>query len=228
MISSLALINAKAVSLMECGMHQEAVRSLSAAVKQCASALFDFQSQPVSPRDVTSCSDLIVSTSIPLKGSSLAQQPDMEIFTSPFIMLLNNMREKRQINQNKSLLAGGVALCFYNMGLACHLEWLQRSRNDSRVLNQAHSFYAKAYSTLQLCQLKSTDSLLVLLMAISTNLISVNMELGQLATVNNLKDNLTSVISYADLCQFGDDWSFRQLCHATMLFRTDLVAARAA
>lgn len=139
-------------------------------------------------------------------------------------MLLHDLQE----NSSREVMAGCAAVCCYNMGLACHLEWIRRNRNDSRVLNQARTFYGKAYNVLQLCQLKPTDSLLLLLMAVCTNMIGVNMELGQLATVQNLKDNLAAVVTFADKRQYKNNESFRYLYHALVLFRSDLVAARAA
>lgn len=220
MISSLAVVNAKAISLMEQGLHQDAIRMLSSAVKQCASALYDAQSSPASP---PSTSDLIMAVPHAFKGLSHCET---DLVLSPFALLVGDIHDYHR--SHKSAVAGSVAACFYNMGLACHLEWIRRNRNDSRVLNQAHQFYGKAYSTLQLCPLTPSDSLLLVLMAVSTNLISVNMELGQLTKVNHLKENLSSIISFADIYHFNDNKCFRQMCHASMLFRSDLIAARAA
>jgi hypothetical protein len=66
------------------------------------------------------------------------------------------------------------------------------------------------------------------MMAVCTNLICVETELGSLHTVQALKENLTATIVYADKRQYHGNESFRQLFHATVLFRSDLVAARAA
>ena len=222
MISSIVNANTKAVSLLEHGMHQDAVRVLSAAVKQCASSLFDSHSQPVSP-EYTPSADLFVETSVSSKPSDLASH-ETDMFSRPFVMLVNEMQDCT----GRELLAGCAAVCFYNMGLACHLEWVKRNRNDSRVLSQAHLFYGKAYNALQLCQLKPSDSLLLLFMALCTNLIDVNLELGQLTTVQTFKENLTSVIFYADKHQYSGNASFRYLYQTTVLFRSELVAARAA
>lgn len=225
MIATLALVNAKAISLMERGMNQEAVRTLLAAVKQCASALFDSQSQPASPRDI-SCDGILVAVPVHFNQNVLSQR-EADFFASPFVPHFNEVQESKNVN-SQALLSRCIAICFYNMGLACQMEWLQRSRNDSRVLQQAHRFYGKAYSTLQLCEMTRTDSLLVVLMATSSNLIAINMELGQLESLNSLKENLTLIISYADLYQFSNHSGFRELYNANLLLRSDLVAAGAA
>ena len=225
MIPTLTIANAKAVSLLEQGHHQDAVRILSCAVKQCASALFDSPSRSL-PHVVTqsSCGELFVTTAVSVDSNS-SMSPETEFFSRPFVMILHDLEEN---SSSRQIMAGCAAVCCYNMGLACHLEWISRNRNDSRVLNQAHTFYSKAFNVLQLCHLKPTDSLLLLLMAVCTNMIGVNLELGRLSAVQELKDNLASVMTYADKRQYKHNESFRYLYHAIVLFRSDLVAARAA
>lgn len=229
MINNLICANSKAVSFIEHGMYRDAVRVLSSAVKQCASTLFDPRDGPLSPACTSSTGlyvDASVSTSSKASHFTSSQQTDM--FSHPFVMIHNELQDCTAARTSRELIARCAAVCFYNMGLACHLEWVQRHRNDSRVLSQAHCFYRKAYQSLQLCHLPSTDSYLLLMMAICTNLIDLNLELGQLATVQTLKENLTSVTSYADKQRYSGNASFRYLYQGTLLFRFDLLAARAA
>lgn len=227
MIPTLTIANAKAVSLLEHGQHQDAVRILSCAVKQCASALFDDPSRSLPHADtLSSCGDLFVTTAVPVNSNPYMCAVETEFFSRPFVMIHHNDLEAK--SSSRQIMAGCAAVCCYNMGLACHLEWIRRNRNDSRVLNQAHTFYRKAFNVLQFCHLKPTDSLLLLLMAVCTNMIGVNLELGRLSDVQNLKDNLASVMTYADKRQYKHNESFRYLYHAIVLFRSDLVAARAA
>lgn len=224
MISNIVSANFKAVSILEHGMHQEAVRVLSHVVKYCAFSLCDSHSSSLTESDPKS--GLFVGASLTSKPCHLASQ-ETDMFSLPFVMSLKN-ESTMQVPPNRELLAGCAAVCFYNMGLACHLEWARRNRKVSRVLAQAHRFYGKAYNALQLCNLQPTDPLLLLLMAVCTNLINVNLELGELAVVQSLKENLTALVLYADKNQYRENASFRCLYQATVLFRSDLIAARAA
>jgi hypothetical protein len=226
-IPSLTIVNAKAVSLLERGMHQQAVHELSTAVKQCTTALFEPSSVTASVNHKLCHEELYVATAVVPKEPAL-QHGQNDFFTRPFHFMLNQHRTNEGQPLPKQVSAGCVAVCCYNMALACHLEWARRNCNDSRVLQHAHRCYRKAYSALQLCQLQPTDSLLLLMMAVCTNLICVETKIGSLHTVQSLKENLTATIVYADKRQFHDNESFRQLFHATVLFRSDLVAARAA
>jgi len=221
--------NSKAVSLIEHGMHQDAVRVLSSTVKQCALSLFDVRARPLSPAYTPNAGLYVDALVSPSKSSHFASPQEAEMFSHPFVMMVpNDELQDCTSLPSRELLAGCAAVCFYNMGLACHLEWVKRQRNDSRVLSQALCLYGKAYQALQLCHLLPTDSLLLLMMAVCTNSIDLNLELGQLTTVQNLKENLTSVVLHADKQQYSGNACFRYLYQATVLFRSDLVAARAA
>ena len=219
MITALTCINAKAVSLLEQGLHQAAVRMLSRAVKECGSLL-----SHVVPEENT-CLPL----GLAVAPSSQSKTPQHEeFFALPFQMAAHLELRSKHVSQET--LAAGVAVCCFNMGLACHLEWVRRQRNDSRVLHQAQVFYGKAYGALQLCQVQSQDALLLLRLSVYRNLMSLNLELGQLVTVQQLRDNLAFTVSHAhaNRMQFNDEVSLHYLYLTHMLCRSDLVAARAA
>lgn len=79
-----------------------------------------------------------------------------------------------------------AAVCLFNMGLACHLEYetCADCAKRNNLLHQACVLYSTAYLHLQTYPVTQDDPVVLLLMALSANLIDVQMELGKVNEVN--------------------------------------------
>jgi hypothetical protein len=221
MIAALSSVNTKAVSLLEQGQHQDAIRMLSKIVRQCALALSYI------PSDSSCNSGFATETIItPYHFKTDTATLPEDVFSHPFLLHFNDSPTSAVVFDDA--MAAGAAVCLFNMGLACHMEWGRRRRNETRILQQAQAFYARSVAALQHLRIRTRDSLVVLRLAVYTNLISLSQEMGELQAVQCLKQDLAFVLSCAEQQQFYDSISLQYIYQASMLCKSDLVAARAA
>jgi hypothetical protein len=77
------------------------------------------------------------------------------------------------------------ATCLYNMALACHLEHESATccSKKNKLLCQSRILYLTAYQILQKYPIDPTDSVVLLLMALCSNLIDIEMEYGSVDEV---------------------------------------------
>lgn len=91
-------------------------------------------------------------------------------------------------------------VCLFNMGLACHLEYeasTDISKKD-KLLHQARVLYLTAYQLLQKYPVDPSDSVVLLVMVLSANLIDIQLELGGVDEVKFWRNILEDASSAAD------------------------------
>ena len=149
-------------------------------------------------------------------GSFLFSRPT-EVAT-----MVETLLSKRQVDFCSSA-------CLFNMALACHLEYEASTDTRKRniLLSQARTLYLTAYELLQKYPIQPTDSIVLLLMALCTNLMDVEMEIGSLDEVRFWRRILEDASYAADpLCFQGT--SVFVFFDAVYIAPGEMIAARAA
>jgi hypothetical protein len=121
------------------------------------------------------------------------------------------------------------AACLFNMGLACHLEFesSQDPLKRDKLLQQARILYLTAYQILQKYPIEPTDNIIMLLMALCSNVIEVEMELGAIEEVRFWSRILEDASFAADpVCFTGT--SVYTFFDNVYVSPGDLIAAKAA
>ena len=77
------------------------------------------------------------------------------------------------------------AVCLFNMALACHLEYesITDVRKRSILLAQSRLLYLTAYEFLQKYPIEPSDNIILVLMALTANLIEIELEFGNVSDV---------------------------------------------
>lgn len=121
-------------------------------------------------------------------------------------------------------------VCLYNMGLACHLEYENCTDDCSKrekLLHQARVLYLTAYQLLQKYPVDPTDSVILLVMVLSANLIDIQLELGGVDEVKFWRNILEDASSAADALLFVGRPVY-VFFDSIYIAPGDLIAARAA
>ena len=92
------------------------------------------------------------------------------------------------------------AVCLFNMGLACHLEYEATAdpRKKTILLSQSRVLYLTAYEFLQKYPIEPTDNIILVLMALSANLMELELDLGSVSDVQFWKRILEAASLAAD------------------------------
>ena len=117
--------------------------------------------------------------------SSSGWQPGLERFYSGSFLFTRGVATDAPESLTKREVDFCSSACLYNMALACHLEYevTQEVQRRSSLLAQARTLYLTSYELLQKYPIPPSDSVVLLLMALCTNLMDIEMEFGSLDEV---------------------------------------------
>jgi len=96
------------------------------------------------------------------------------------------------------------AVCLYNMALACHLESESITDIQRRtiLLSQSRLLYLTAYQVLQKYPIESSDNIILVLLALSSNMMEIELELGNVSDIRFWNDILEATSLAADPLRF--------------------------
>lgn len=240
-MESAATVNSNAVALLLRGDNKSAIALLSETLSRMAESLDDLSQQKPTENDdddedmnVDTSQIIYVSPAVSPQEEDLEDSSSNDMFKCPFIFQIPSTPARPEGEAAADLQCAACSgVCLYNMALAYHVEATNRRTNSrSRLLKKAYFLYNKAYSVLEQCPLVPTDPLLILLMAICTNMSAIHLEDGELQLVKEWKSNLHMLFAFASPCELRceeDHAAFRYFYLSILLHgESEIIAARAA
>ena len=122
-----------------------------------------------------------------------------------------------------------IAVCLFNMALACQLEFEVSTdcRKRSVLSAQARVLYLKAYELLQRYPIEPSDNIILLLMALAANVMEIELELGSVDDIMFWRDILEAAGVTSDPLLFIGT-SVHAFFDSVYIPPGDVVAAKAA